>query len=85
MIKLVNKDIKIVILITFHIFKKFEHVKWRHGRYKQDQNQTSRDDTICEMKHSLDEIKNRLDSTEKKIHELEKKAIQSFQNETQKE
>lgn len=85
MIKLVDKDIKIVILITFHIFKKFEHVTWRHGRYKQDQNQTSRDDTICEMKHSLDEIKSRSNIAEKKIHEHEKKAIKTFQNETQKE
>lgn len=58
-LKLVNKDIKIVTITIFHIFKKLKHVKWRHGRYKEDENQTSRDGKICEIKYSLDEIKSR--------------------------
>lgn len=37
MLKLADKDIKIIIIIMFCIFKKLEHNKMRYGKYSKVQ------------------------------------------------
>lgn len=83
MVKLVNKDIKPLIITEFNMLKNLEEEikKYRHGRDIKDPNKTSKDKNynMQEKINILDWIKGRLYNREKNISELEGIVIESIQ------
>lgn len=81
MLELSNKDFK-----TYNYIYFVQKVKWKHGRFTEDPNWTSRDESFSIRYEKYKQwVCGRLDIVEESFSKLEDIAVEILQNETQTE